>query len=258
MTLLDRTTGAPGNPTAKRKRADKIVDALKAIIVDHGLEPGDRLPQERELMDQFAAGKGTVREALKSLEVQGLVKLRTGPGGGAFIEHMSEARATSLLTNFLFAKKLSIAHIYELRQVLEPLVAASAADSIDEAGLQRLTDIIKVYDHEPADADERWRQRMAGLDFHGIVAEYCDNPILSFTCRFLQRLLKELPVARDIYVRPEPVQRQSGIMRQRNLIEALRRRDRTAAHAIVTQHMSEAKGQMLELEARVVKQFLSD
>ena len=240
----------------RRKRTDEIVDAIKRMIVEHGLGPGDRLPQERELIAQFAAGKGTVREALKALEVQGLISVRTGPGGGAFIERMSEGRAMSLLSNFLFAKNLSIANIYEMRKVLEPQVAASATPQIDEAGLNRLEAIIGVYDHEPANATERWNQRMAELDFHGVVAEYSDNPILAFTCRFLQRLLKDLTIAQDIYLQPEPVLRASGIRHQRALIAAMRRRDAEGAAAILTEHMAEAEKHMLGLQAKLMDRFL--
>ena len=256
MTSAPTSAAPTGRP--RRKRTDEIVDALKRMIVDHGLGPGDRLPQERELMAQFAASKGTVREALKALEVQGLISVRTGPGGGAFIERMSEGRAMSLLSNFLFAKNLSIAHIYEMRKALEPLVAASATAHIDEAGLARLEAIIAIYDHEPADAQERWNQRMAELDFHGVVAEYSDNPILAFTCRFLQRLLKDLAIAQDIYVQPEPVQRQSGIRHQRDLIAAMRRRDAEAARAILAEHMAEAEQHMLGLQAKLIDRFLVD
>ena len=251
------TTPASIDPP-RRKRADAIVDAIKRMIVEHGLAPGDRLPQERELLAQFSASKGTVREALKALEVQGLISVRTGPGGGAFIERMSEGRAMSLLSNFLFAKSLSIANIYDMRKVLEPQLAASATPHIDEAGLQRLEAIIKIYDHEPVDATERWNQRMAELDFHGVVAEYSDNPILAFTCRFLQRLLKDLTIAQDIYVQPEPVSRASGIQHQRDLIHAMRARNATAAAAILSDHMSEAEQHMLGLEARLEDRFLEE
>jgi GntR family transcriptional regulator, transcriptional repressor for pyruvate dehydrogenase complex len=245
------------NP-ARRKRTDEIADAIKRLIVEHGLGPGDRLPQEKELMAQYAAGKGTVREALKSLEVQGLIRIRTGPGGGAFIERMSENRAMSLLSNFLFAKELTIADIYAMRKVLEPLVAVSAIGNIDEAAVQRLNDIIAIYDHEPADAEERWGQRMAELDFHAVVAEYSSNPILAFTCRFLQRLLKELAVCHDIYVQSQPVMRRSGIQHQRDLIAAMCEGDADAVHAIMTQHMIEAEQHMLGLQAQLQDRFLEE
>jgi GntR family transcriptional regulator, transcriptional repressor for pyruvate dehydrogenase complex len=249
------TSDEPEN-RPRLKRTDQIVDAIKRMIVEHGLAPGDRLPQERELMVQFAASKGTVREALKALEVQGLISVRTGPGGGAFIERMSEGRAMSLLSNFLFAKKLSIKDIYEMRKVLEPVVAASATPHIDDEGLGRLEAIIAIYDHEPADAQERWTQRMAELDFHSVVAEESDTPILSFTCRFLQRLLKELSIAQEIYVQPDRVLRQSGIEHQRELIAAMRRRDPAGAAEVLRQHMIEAEQHMLDLQAKLVDRFL--
>lgn len=247
-----------GQPVVRRprKRTDEIAEAIKRTIMDHGLEPGDRLPQEKELIEQYAASKGTIREALKSLEVQGLVRLRTGPGGGAFVVRMSEARAMSLLGNYMFAKHMTIADIYTLRKALEPLVAASAMENIDEEGFARLEATIAVYDHEARDAEERWNQRMAELDFHGVVAEYSDNALLSFTCRFLQRLLKELAVCRDIYVQPQPVMRQRGIEFQRALIEAMRAGNSELVQQIMRDHMAHAEEQMLSLEAELESKFI--
>lgn len=241
-----------------RKRTDEIADAIKQSIVDLGLTPGDRLPQEKDLMAQFSASKGTVREALKSLEVQGLIRIRTGPGGGAFLERTSEARAMSLLSNYLFAKNVSIRDIYALRKVLEPLVAVSAMPHIDEEGYARLNRIIAVYDHEPGDAQERWHQRMAELDFHAVVAEYADNALLAFTCRFLQRMLKELAVCRNIYTLNQPVLRERGIGFQRELIAAMRAGDAGRVEAIMAEHMADAERHMLNLEAELETRFLGE
>ncbi|MBK0002195.1 FadR/GntR family transcriptional regulator [Erwinia sp. S38] len=242
----------------RRKRTDEIVDAIKETIIRENLVPGDRLPQEKDLAQHYAAGKGTVREALKSLEVQGLIRTKTGPGGGAFIESMTETRAMSLLSNYLFTRELSIGNIYALRKALEPIAAVSAIHAIDEAGFARLNQLIAVYDHPPADDDERWAQRMAELDFHGVVASYADNVLLAFLCHFLQRLLKDLAVCKDIYQRPEPVERRVGIDFQRRLIDAMRRKDAGEVEAIMQAHMQHAEASMLALEATLEERFLSD
>lgn len=255
--MTDQSDIAVPSPV-RRKRTDEIVDAIKKTIMVHGLQPGDRLPQERELMEQYAASKGTIREALKSLEVQGLIRTRTGPGGGAFIDTMSENRAMSLLSNYLFNKTVTIADIYALRKVMEPLVAVSAIGNMDAKGYKRLNDIIAIYDHEPADDDERWAQRMAELDFHGVVAEYSDNALLAFTCRFLQRLLKDQTVARDIYVQPKPVLRAQGIEYQRKMIAAMQAGDREQVHKIMSDHMAYAERSMLDLQAELTGDFLHD
>jgi DNA-binding FadR family transcriptional regulator len=243
---------------ARRKRTDEIVDAIKEAIVRDNLQPGDRLPQEKDLATRFAACKSTVREALKSLEVQGLIRTRTGPGGGAFIEPMSESRAMSLMSNFLFTRELSIANIYALRKALEPLVAVSAIEHIDAKGFEQLHKLIATYDHEPNDDDERWNQRMAELDFHAVVASYSDNVLLAFICRFLQRLLKEQAVCKDIYQRPEPVARATGIDFQYKLIDAMRRKDTAQVENIMRQHMQHAEDAMLKLEASLEERFMNE
>lgn len=242
----------------KRKRTDEIVDAIKQSIVDDNLLPGDRLPQEKELIARFSAGKSTVREALKALEAQGLIRTRTGPGGGAFIDSMPEARAMSLLSNYLFTRELTIEHIYALRKTLEPQVAVSAIGQIDDAGFARLHQLIGVYDHPPADEQERWDQRMAELDFHGVVASYSSNPLLAFFCRFLQRLLKDLAVCKDIYQQPQPVDRRQGIEYQYQLIDALRRQDVAAVERVMVAHMAHAAQTMLALQATLQERFLHD
>lgn len=242
----------------KRKRTDTIIDAIKQSIVDDNLLPGDRLPQEKDLMVRFSAGKSTVREALKALEAQGLIRTRTGPGGGAFIDSMPENRAMSLLSNYLFTRELSISHIYALRKTLEPQVAVSAIGQIDEAGFQQLHQLIRIYDHPPTSEEERWEQRMAELDFHSVVASYSSNPLLAFFCRFLQRLLKDLAVCKDIYQQPQPVDRRQGIEYQYQLIDALRREDATAVERIMRDHMQHAEQAMLLLQATLEERFLRD
>ncbi|MEQ4674774.1 FCD domain-containing protein [Providencia vermicola] len=240
------------------KRTDEIVNAIKETIMADNLSPGDRLPQEKDLIERYSASKSTVREALKSLEVQGLIKTKTGPGGGAFIDSMTESRAMSLLSNYLFTRDISIKDIYTLRKLLEPVVAVSAMEKIDNAGIQKLYEIIAIYDHEPADEDERWQQRMAELDFHTVVASYSDNVLLVFICHFLQRLLKDLAICKDIYLKPEPVDRRQGIEYQYQLIEALRRKDAQKVQAVMEAHMDYAEHAMLALQATLQERFLSE
>ena len=89
-------------------RPSVVSESIKEWISEHGMVPGDRLPQEADLIKTFSVSKGTMREALKVLETQGLIQTRTGPGGGAFITEMPATRARALLANFFFFKDLSI------------------------------------------------------------------------------------------------------------------------------------------------------
>ncbi len=65
-----------------RRRPEEIADRIKDVIRSDALRPGDRLPQEKELIDQFKAAKGTVREAMKALETQGLILRAAVPAVG--------------------------------------------------------------------------------------------------------------------------------------------------------------------------------
>ena len=93
---------------AKRNRPLAIAEVLKDWIAERGLKPGDRLPQERDLIGLFGVSKGTIREALKALDAQGIIKTRTGPGGGAFISPVSESGALELLGNYFFLDRKSV------------------------------------------------------------------------------------------------------------------------------------------------------
>ena len=79
----------------------------------NGWGPGERLPSETEMIARFGMAKGTIREAIRILEAQGLVKSRTGPGGGVFVHQVSEERATALLGNYFYFQHLTIDDVYQ-------------------------------------------------------------------------------------------------------------------------------------------------
>ena len=68
----------------RASRPLQVAEAMKQFVVSEGLQAGDKLPSEAELMALFGMAKGTIREATRILEAQGLVKTRTGPGGGCW------------------------------------------------------------------------------------------------------------------------------------------------------------------------------
>jgi DNA-binding FadR family transcriptional regulator len=238
------------------KRPDEICERIKDWIVEDRLQPGDRLPQERELIARFNASKSSVREALKALETQGLITSRTGPGGGCFITAASGQRAMELLGNYFFFKQPSIGDIYSVRTELEPEMAASVAGLLSAADFRRLEETMRVYNHPPANRGEEYRQRLAELDFHTVLAELCPNPVLGFTCGFLQNLLRNLTLCKRIYDKPNPELRESALHYQVRLLQALRAEDAEAARAIMHEHMCAARAYMEACEAEFQSGFL--
>ncbi|GMG85598.1 FadR/GntR family transcriptional regulator [Paralimibaculum aggregatum] len=226
-------------------------------MVERDLKPGDRLPAEADLIVQFGAAKSTVREAMRLLEAQGLVRSRTGPGGGHFVHEVSELRAQSLLANYFYFRPPSISDIYQIRRVLEPELAASLAGKVSEEDLQRLERAMASYESPPESIEESEAQRIAELDFHEVLAELSENSLLAFQCRFLIGLLKNLAVCRKIYKRRIPDFRRLGRDYQVRLIQALRSGDADAARAIMLAHMQSAQHVMERQEATLPRNFLT-
>lgn len=130
-----------------------------------------------------------MRDALKALEVRGLISIRTGPGGGACLQQVPEP-----LRNFLHFHRLDGHHIYQLRKALEPELAARVVGKLTPEQFERLEENIRLCALEPTGEDELRMQREAELAFHRMLAESRPNPVLSFMCRFLNDLLRDLVV----------------------------------------------------------------
>ena len=244
-------------PLRGRNLPQAAAETIKNWITAHGLAPGDRLPQEHQLIADLAVSKGTVREALKILETQGLIRSRTGPGGGAFITEVAADHANMLLANHFFFKDISIADIYELRIALEPQLVYDLAAEISEAQIDELQNRMSEYAAPPSSVAEERQQRVAELEFHEALAGFSLNPLLGFFCGFLVRLLKDLTVCQHIYEQPNPELRERGVSYQEQLIAALRAGDADEARAIMQVHMRVAQRIMLAQEAKVTKAFLS-
>jgi DNA-binding FadR family transcriptional regulator len=238
------------------KRPDEISERIKDWIVERGLKPGDRLPGEKELIGRFGVSKSTVREAMKALQTQGLITTRTGPGGGAFVAALSGDRAMELLGNYFFFRQPTIRDIYTVRRQIEPELAASVVGVLTEADFRRLEETMRIYDHPAANRGEEYRQRIAELDFHTVLAELCPNPVLGFVCGFLQSLLRNLTICRRIYEAPNPELRESALHYQVRLMQALRRGDAEGARDVMYRHMCAAQDYMESCEAEFRAGFL--
>jgi GntR family transcriptional repressor for pyruvate dehydrogenase complex len=226
--------------------------------VAEAMRPGDRLPNEQALIARFGMAKGTIREAMRILEAQGLVKTRTGPGGGSFVHAVSETRARSLLGNYFYFRNLSISDIYDVRIALEPALAAGLAGRLTEAQLDALEANIARYDTPPGDAEEDRAQHVASLEFHQLLASYSDNALLGFLLGFTAKMLSDLTVYRRLYEPRNYTLWRQGRDYQRELILALRQGDAEAARRTMRAHMEGARALMALQEAEMDRRFLSD
>lgn len=230
---------------------------MKSWIIEQGLKPGERLPNEASLIARFEVSKGTIREAMRLLEAQGLIKTRTGPGGGSFVHEVSRQRAKALLANYFVFKDLGIDDIYELRALLEPRLAASLAGNLAPEVLDELSSVTASYSRPSETLEEERAQHVASLRFHAILAEQGKNPLLGLVIDFMVTLLSDLTVYRRLYEPRNLALWRQGLDHQSRLIEALRRGDAKAAESIMAEHMKIAWQLMRAQEAVIDNGFIS-
>ncbi|AZD03099.1 FadR/GntR family transcriptional regulator [Pseudomonas chlororaphis] len=240
----------------RQKLSDVIVESVKRSIVINALRPGDRLPTERELMESFQCSKGSAREALKALEVEGLVNTRTGPSGGAYLNQAGTEPASRALRNYLHFQQMDGEQVYQLRKVIEVELAVSVIGRLgadDFAALQANIDFCSA--PEDSEAGQR-EQRIAELEFHNLLGRACPNPLLSFMAQFLNDLLRDLVVLKKAY---KPKRKQfdaANLDYHKRLLLAFKAEDETAVRQLMHEHMCDAEHHMSALEGEVTQHFL--
>ncbi len=240
------------------KRPDLVAQAIKRLITEKNLSPGDRLPREVELQAQFEVSKGTIREALKSLEVQGLVTISTGPSGGGTIAEVPLDRTLQFMQNYLFFQSVTIADIYTVRQLLEPELAAGAVPHLTEADFQALEESIACCD-PTSSHDDLVSQRREDVNFHDILAAANPNPFLRFTCELINEMIRQLIVFGNRT--PMTEHRRFGEANadfHRQITQAARARNANAVRKLMQRHMQDAASNVKRMKGRIQGRLLLD
>ncbi|MCY0856417.1 MULTISPECIES: FadR/GntR family transcriptional regulator [unclassified Cupriavidus] len=236
--------------TRRVKRSDQVVTDIKRWIVQTHQKVGDKLPQEAALIEQMGVARGTVREALAALQVQGLVTVSTGPNGGATLAQPSYDRCLEAVSNFLYFQPVDIATLYALRRAVEPELAANVALRLTDADLADLDALIGL-SHPAHGGSADWNERReADLLFHDRLTDACSSPMLALFCRLLNDIIRRVIVVRNAQESfdrfdDEIIHSHSGLM------DAFRARDADRARALMHEHMEHAEALALEAESRV-------
>ena len=166
---------------------EQIVQQIEETILKGDLKAGDQLPAERDLAEQFGVSRTAVREAVKALREKGLVEAYTGRG--TFVTNgTSNAIRQSLDLMVRIGQPEGAAYLAEVREILEPEIAALAAVRAEDQHLGIMREAIKVMDDSLHDA-ERFIE--ADLDFHLALAEGAANPIILSLIDSIVGLLRE-------------------------------------------------------------------
>jgi GntR family transcriptional repressor for pyruvate dehydrogenase complex len=215
-----------------------IFDQIRLLMREGQLKPGDRLPPERDLCERFGVSRVTVREALRMLESSGLVEIRVGARGGAFVTAPSSDRVGEGLADLVSLSVISAMDMSEVRMVLEtgmvPLVCERATED-DLAGLeaicQRSDAALAAGDYPDA----------LSLEFHLRLAEATHNSAIAMMVKsFIEPIMVALEPARQA----DPELRRPGTLAHEQITEAVRRRDAALATTIMSNHLQRKVDQL--------------
>ena len=169
---------------------ESVARQLRAAILDGTYAAGDRLPIERELSEQFEVSRSTVRQALLILDQQGLIRVKPGVGGGPFVAREPLPAAVTAFENLVTADDSSVDEFIRAKIVIEPAVAALAAELISPIDLQRLDDNVM----RTRDAADRGEDIAAlSVEFHTILFRSTRNRFLEVVLEILTRTYERLP-----------------------------------------------------------------
>lgn len=242
-----------------QKRADLVAEDIKLLITQRNLSLGDRLPLERELQDQFQVSKGTIREALKSLEVQGLIRISTGPKGGATLVEVPLDRTVQFVQNYLFFKDVDMSGIYASRRLLEPELAASVVPYLTDEHFRLLEENIQICTSHSSAGGDLISLRQADLDFHDILASASKNSFLRFNCEIINALLRKLVVYSTSTPQDEHVRFGCANARcHEKILAAARVGNADLVRTYMREHMDEAYEFVQHLKGRLDGRLLLD
>ena len=208
-----------------------IVDQIKLLLRQGRLTPGDRLPSERELCERFGVSRVTVREALRVLEAGGLIDIRVGARGGAFVTSPTSQQIGAGLADLLNLSPLTAAQVTEARQVFELGIVPLVVERATEEDIAELRQMVA----EQRAAVERGEYKMSmSADFHVRVAACTHNPAVEMLVQsFHGPLLMSLLKAQEV----DPLMGQLGATEHGAFIDAIADRNLERARSIMSEHL---------------------
>lgn len=211
-----------------KKKATTLAQVIVDHIVSSGLQPGDRLPPEAEMLGLYGVGRGTLRESLRLLEAQGVVVIRPGPGGGPAVAPRDGRSMAANVALFMQRAGGTFRSVMEVRRTLEPEIAALVAERQDPEVLACLREGVE---HHAAQLNGTAGFVSAAADFHDLVARNTGNPGFEAMLLALHRITE--PFAQRL--RYDETRRRQLVEAHLRIVKAIDRGDaRAARKAMIT------------------------
>jgi len=213
-----------------RRTFEDICQQIRSEVAAGRLKPGDRLPAERELAEQFGVSRTAVREALRSLEVAGVVACQRGVNGGAFIRRGDPGIITRAVQDMVLLGRITTESISEARILLTNdalRLACERASNVDFDAIEQNIDLLD----ELTRSGDLTRRSEHIVEFYNVVARATHNEVVVMLVNSLSQIVRQMLDR----LGPEP--RSDLVEVRRTILRHLRARDADAATGEMTRHL---------------------
>lgn len=227
---------APFDNLRRKKAYEEVADQIRERIFSQHLRLHDRLPTERELAEQFGVSRVAVREAIRMLELNGMLTVKKGPKGGLFVAQDYERPISDSIANLLNGGEASLEDLFEVRALIEPFAAARAA-TLGTAG--DIVELERLIDEAELELSQGRAIRHLNIEFHRYIIKMSRNPILAAVGETVLLLLSD-----RIRHTSSQETSASALIKHAQILDAIRQREPARARAAMADDIGEV-GQRL-------------
>ncbi|MFO7913585.1 MAG: FCD domain-containing protein [Desulfotignum sp.] len=212
----------------KERVSDQIKTVLKQAILDRHFKPGDKFPPEVEIAAKYEVSKASAREALRELESEGLIQKKRGVFGGSFVAAPGPEKIMDVVTNAYLFGDVTASDLAELRRILEPGLAAMAAERRTEEDLAAMAACIEQVSQS---IDNGTPDQTLAISFHRLIADACHNPFISALMASLVHVFQQV-----LAKTPDMETAKQDLVYNRLFYECIRDRDKQRAAEVMADH----------------------
>jgi GntR family transcriptional repressor for pyruvate dehydrogenase complex len=232
---LERTLPAPLKSDFETVRKNKVYEEVARQIerlILKKLKPGDKLPSERELAEALDVSRSSIRDAIRGLELMGLVEPRQG--AGTIVREVSTDSLVNPFASILKQKQALVGELLDFRKMLEPPLAARAATHASPDEISEMEEILQRQEKRLARGETTIAE---DAEFHYSVALASGNSVVLKVLDTLMDLLRDSR-ERSLQVEGRP---QKSLAGHRRILAAIKRHDAEAAKAAMRRHIEDVE-----------------
>jgi len=224
------TTKPAIEPIRRFKLYEEVAARIRDLIASGALNPGQALPSERKLAEQFKVGRAVIREAIRQLEVSGLVESRHG--GGNYVREITVEHLVAPIASVLNGMSHLREELMDARLFFEHQIARAAAARATPQDLQLLEDVIRRQE-ERATSGQSGAEEDA--EFHELLARATHNTVVERVMEVIDNLLEDSPARHFRSVERSEISLEGN----RRILDAVRRHDQEAAQKAMVEHLED-------------------